>query len=320
MPGDPRRSLSGAVEALRQDRYMVREMSDDLQAVPEDADALVLAGRQAPMSDALVASIQDFVSLDGGRLLVLADPGTDKPDEALNRVAGPNLRIRTDAVAVSTVISAYGQTRAVTRVPVGFSSQDHSIVTNLAGLPMEFSQACPLQVVDTSGTAVETEPVLFLVSSASTGWGETDLDAALGPGGAAVSFTDHRDIPHPVVIGAAVAAPEAGPFGTLGPPEPRKVILGSTATFTDAGLARTNGNRQVEDSPAAVLPPLELLRNSVNWLVRDAALPDITPRILNVQLTVMSHERIVRLLVAFLGLLPLAVVVLGITVWRLRRR
>jgi hypothetical protein len=231
--------------------------------------------------------------------------------------------VRTDAVAISTVMSPYGQTRAVIRTPVGFSAQRHTIAANLAGMPLSFSRACPVQVVDTSQTGVPTEPVLLLLAASSTGWGETDLDAALGTGPGSLSYDPARDIPHPVVMGAAIAAPGAGPLGTLGPPEPRKVVIGCTAAFTDAGLDADDDD-SMTPSPEAdsgrIEPALQLLRNSVNWLVRDAALPEITPRILKREIAAVPQWRWLRLMAAFLGLLPLAVVVLGITVWRLRRR
>jgi hypothetical protein len=196
----------------------------------------------------------------------------------------------------------------------------------MAGLSPRFSRACPLQVIDTTGRPTPTEPVVLMFATSATGWGETDLDAALAQDGASVSYDPEADIDRPVVTGAAIGAPGAGQLGSVGPPQPRKVVFGSTHSFTDSWLARsdqrgdTEGQEPARGEYRTVRPNLQLLRNSVNWLVRERARPEITPRIIQREVTPLPRRRLIRLVVAFLGLLPLGVVVLGITVWRLRRR
>jgi hypothetical protein len=319
--GQDRDSLSRAVGALRRERYDVRRLPDSATRVPPDAAALVLAGHQEGITDALVEAIQDYVVFEGGRLLILAAPG-ESPEAAaaIDRLAGPHLDVRTDAVAVGTVVSPYGQVRALLRTSVGFSQQDHPMAANLQRTSLELARACPLELTESSDPMVETEPVVLMLSTSPTGWGETDLDAALGQGPGTVSYDPEDDIARPVIVGAGLAAPGAGPLGRMGPPEPRRVVIGSTRSFTDSGLRKPEEEANPETGADHLEPNLQLLRNSINWLVREASLPEITPRIIRRKVTPLPADRVLRLHIAFLGLLPLAVVVLGITVWRLRRR
>lgn len=307
-PDDERPSLGKALAMFKKDRYEVRRLPL-AGAVPADCAAILIAGYGGEFSDHRVEAIEDYLALRDGRIVIAAEPGLpEEVGEALNRLTSPTVVVRTDALVISPSSDSYGRVKAWRLdVPVSFvqAGASHPVASDLTDRSLVFPETCAIEVVDprsTPGASLQAVPILAMPGP---GWGETDRETLLREYTADFSI-EEGDVPWPPTVAAIVQKPGAGPLGELGPAEPRMAVFGSSRAFTDgaAGLADN----------------LQLLRNAVNWQVRFTSLPELAPRLLQVDTVTVSQARLRALRYAFLGGLPLCVVLFGLTVWRMRRK
>jgi hypothetical protein len=135
-------------------------------------------------------------------------------------------------------------------------------------------------------TAVE-DGVMELVRTSSDGWGERNPEDLLNP------RRDRDDTPGPVSLAVAVE-------------QPRMVVIGSSTTAANELFAQGYN--------------AAFLNNAVNWLVERDTLMGIPPRPPQDHiLHLTSREALFVSLILILGL-PLVVAVVGVVVWRRRRK
>jgi hypothetical protein len=281
------------------------------EAVPVDADLLVVAGPGSTFLPPELALLGRYVD-GGGRLLVLLDPpiaadtgriGATGLEEWL---AGYGVEVGADVVIdpAGGLIGFGAETFFANRYP-----GDHPITESLRRdeLPVLLRLARSVGEGDPPPGMVTTR----LVATTEEGWGETDL---------AAPARDDGDLPGPVPLGVVVAADagggddeaeavgeEAAEEGRGAAAGPRLVVLGDSELVTDQFLAQNFGNQV-------------LVTSAVNWLVERETLVGIPPRPRErVNLTLTGAQlRWIYLLA--LVVLPGAGLVTGVVVHLRRRR
>lgn len=258
-------------------------------AIPTDAEEIIIAGPQKPLSTGEVELLKQFV--DGGKsIIVLEDPtpltkfGTD-PDPLTaylqsdwgiglsdDFVIDPNSQTPSQAVA-----NEYG---------------DHPIVKKLSGMITIFPSA---RSVVASQTPPENITLTTLVLTAQQAWGEADL-AGLQQNIA--NYEAGIDVAGPVPL--AVAGSNTTTNGRI-------VVIGnSNFAITKNFTAYGNGDFMV---------------NSIDWAAQQDKLINLTPKKTTQRLLVPPQNLVMNLLVlGSLFLMPFLILIAGISVWIQRKK
>jgi ABC-type uncharacterized transport system involved in gliding motility auxiliary subunit len=248
--------------------------------VPENLSALIIAGPKVDLLPGEVARIRRWVE-KGGNLFWLVGSGSLRGLQPLAEELGV-------ALAPGTVVDPNAPRL---KLPATFSLAtsygQHSITRN-STLTSVFPYARPVAAVE--GSKWRFTP---LVEVAQGGWLETgSIDDN-------VAFTRGRDIPGPLVIGAALER-------DVGDRKQRVVLVGS-ALFLSNQYAGLLGN-------------LDLGINTVNWLAGDDALITIQPRSRQDLTLELSRVGLSLVGFGFLIVLPLAFLLTGGVIWWRRRK
>lgn len=301
--------LTALAESLERDNVEVRQWASlGADAVPEDADVVVVAGPQSNFVEPELDVLRDFV-FQGGRMLVLLDPvfresgvpvdtGLETFLDELGVEVGTDVVLDPDNPIPffgpeSLFVTSYGDT-AVTR---SLREADLPVIVSLA------------RSVGSAGSADETVTEMLLTSTG--GWAERDLDA-LFTGGVE---QDDEDLAGPVPLGVVVEREMQGEDvdgtdeadGNGSTTRARLVVIGDSDAAANR-LIRGNVGNGV------------LLINAFNWLVERESLlgiPAKEPEQVRLSLT-GDQLRWMYLLV--LLILPSAAVALGLGIWLRRRR
>lgn len=257
--------------------------------VPVDAEEIIVAGPQKPLSQAEVDLLKQFV-LSGKSLIVMEDPtpltqfGSD-PDplsEYLKNdwgitlsndfVIDPNSQSPSQAVA-----NEYG---------------DHPIVKKLAGMITIFPSS---RSVIASPTPPTNITLTTLILTSQSAWGETDL-AGLQQN--KLNYDPASDIAGPVPL--AVAGTDTATNGRI-------VVVGnSNFAITKNFTAYGNGDFMI---------------NSIDWAAQQDKLISLTPKKTVQRMLVPPQNFVMNLLVlGSIFLMPFVIVVAGIIVWLQRRK
>ncbi len=306
------RSLSGLVDVLGRDNFELEEWSPrGAEAVPEDADLVVIAG---PTSAFLPGEIDvlDAYLRGGGRLLVLVDPvfapgaGGGLVETGLEEwLAGYGAEVGGDLVFdPRNRVSGYG--------PETFIVDDYTShpVTGSLGerqIPTIVSVARSVG----SGTVPEGVTATELVRTSGEAWGETDLASA------GEATPGDEDPAGPLALAVALegeagsdseadAESDSGPDGE--PSGMRLAVLGDS-DFASGLLVSNPG-----------LGNSALINNLFNWMVERRSMLGIPPKKPEqVRLSMTPSELRWSVLGVTVGLPGLAVI-FGIWVWARRRK
>lgn len=276
------------------------------KAIPDDTAVLVIAGPQVNYLPGEVELIKDYLAA-GGNLLWLHEPGELKGLAPLAEYLGVSFHRGMIVDPTTQLLRIDNPSFAlVTAYPLHPITSDFSFITI-------FPQAAGVKFRADNGWIV-TE----FLTTADGSWSET------GPLMGSVEYNEGQDVPGPLAIGLAMTrkAPETAPADA--PPadaapadtpeatpaeedrEQRVVVMGDGDFITNAFL----GNQGNQD----------MGQNILNWLSHDdrfiaipvRAAPDTT-------LTLsMTGWGVLGLL--FLIVLPVALLVTGVTIWLRRRK
>jgi ABC-type uncharacterized transport system involved in gliding motility auxiliary subunit len=279
-----------------------------VQAVPADADVLVIAGPKVDFLGPEVDILKAYLAR-GGKLFVMLDPvlKADQPQPVALQGLLKEWGIDADNDIVLDV-SGMGRLLGTDEsVPVAASYPTHPITENfnlMTAYPLARSMT-PIEGGVNGHTAQK------LVETSSRSWGETDLKSLTGGDPAKMDDTDKKG---PVSLAAAVSAPATNvPIPKDAPksgeepkkPETRVVAFGDADFASNAALG-VSGNR-------------DLFLNTVNWLAQQENLIAIRPRDpedRRITLTADQERRIFYLTVLIVpGLILLA----GVQTWWRRR-
>jgi ABC-type uncharacterized transport system involved in gliding motility auxiliary subunit len=285
-PATGKETMGRAADALRNETYAVESLSlATVGAVPDDADAIIIAGPTQPSFDHEQEALRSYVE-GGGALLVMIDPRAQTNLTELVEAWGVLLG---DDVVVDQVRAIFN--KATMPLAAGYAP-DHPITAEMSEttvFPMVRSV-----LVEQGGTG-RLEPI---VQTGEESWAERDLDGWRKSGRAELGEGDFEG-PVPVAV-AGVPAIEGTPSAP-----PRLVVVGdsdfATNEFIDA-----YGNR-------------DLFVNIVNWLVGDVDQIGIRPRLSPASRFELDSGQFRLILYLSLFVLPEAIAVLGVVVWWLRR-
>jgi len=289
-----REGLSRLKDYLTRDNYQSKTV-DLLQKaeVPGDCTTLVVAGPTHNYEQPEVDAIKKYVE-DGGRALFMLDPPLkmgrseiSDNDKLTGLLASWGVTLNKDLILD---LNPLGQIAGVgPQVALVTSYGSQPIVNDMKGTATGFPLSRSLEFKNTDKTTVEK-----LFDSSQTSLATNDLKSS------AVDVRDPKNKKGPLTIGAA------GMYNT-GKPNSQGcfVVVGSSAWAAN-GFITFNGNN-------------DLALNTINWLASDEDLISIRPKEQDDRRITMTRAQLswVRLTSQFL--LPLVVVVAGISVWWKRR-
>ncbi|HSD72461.1 MAG TPA: GldG family protein [Thermoanaerobaculia bacterium] len=296
--GERGRGFADAKQLLERDNLVVAKW-DSLgkDAVPTDADAIIVAGPRTAFLEPEAGALEKYLA-GGGRVLVMLDPvlpaaGSPAPDYGLGKLLAANgVKLGNDIVLDPA--NALPLVGAETVFANHYGS--HPIVRALAdeGLPVILTLARSVTKSDTSGAA--GSPTV-LVETSSDGWGETSL-ANLEE----QVKKDPQDTAGPVGLAVAVGpAEEAKASGTRG----RLVAVGNSRFAANGSLGNA-GNAN-------------FFLNSVHWLTGSEKQIGIAPKTPEQASLSLTQAQVRRIGIFSIVGLPALAVVLGVWVWYRRR-
>lgn len=280
-----------AADALRNENYRIDDLVLAARGeVPEDADALVLAGPTRPFLPEEHAALEAYLRRGGG-LLVLLDPmaQTDLYDdlEAWGAEVG-------DDFVIDQVQGLFGRPAS----PLAAQYGDHPITRDLREVTL-------FHLVRSVRPRDGEDGLQPIVYTSESSWAETNLEAQ--------PERDADDVEGPVPIAVAgtlsggSASSDAGEDGQDdATPSGRLVIVGDS-DFASNELIGAYRNR-------------DLFVNAVNWLLGDVEAISVRPNRSRASRLQLSEEQFDRIRTLSLFALPEALAVLGAVAWWVRRR
>jgi ABC-type uncharacterized transport system involved in gliding motility auxiliary subunit len=307
------RGIASLAELLRRENMEVSSLELFGAQVPDDADVVAILGPTQGYSADEVAALSAYLDR-GGRLLVCLDPlitatGESRPTGLADLLEDHGVRIRDDLVVdPSRGIQGWD---ASTLYLSDFG--DHAVTKGLDGIAVLYQYARSLATVDADGRTVTT-----LVETSADGWGETDL-VPLTTKGELVKGDD--DVAGPVAI--AMAVDEGGSDSAMpgdGPESGDDAATSDDAATNAARLVVVGDSDFLTDSIIGNLGNLTFALNAFNWLGAQEEALGIPPREMDQMNLYLTSQQLTAILVIVLLLMPGAAIVLGIVVWRRRRR
>lgn len=227
-----------------------------IEAIPDDADAIFLAGPEVDLEERHIAMLESYWSEHQGGLLIFLNPTTNTPNL--------NAFIRARGVApqddrVLSVASIPGMAIKKTfDVPVALIPGS-PITRNLAGLNLQLKGQTQSLEVFTDNDLLEAKKIhpLPLLVAGSRFWGETDYQEETA------AYNEDQDNPPPVYIAASI---EQGGDSDAEKrsSSSRMVVVGNPDLLDPAG----NTTKTHADFTMAAL----------NWMIDRSELIGISPR------------------------------------------
>jgi ABC-type uncharacterized transport system involved in gliding motility auxiliary subunit len=281
-------------DLLGKDTYEAKSISLLEKAeVPSDCTVMVIGGPSGDYQQPEVDAIKKYVE-DGGRVLFLLAPplkmGRSEvaDNDALSNLlqtwgVTPEKDLILDLNPIGQLAGLGPQVALVTRY------DSHAIVNEMKGSATGFPFSRSLQVKNTDKTTVDK-----LFDSSDTSLSTMKLDSPK------IDPNDPKNKKGPLTI-AAAGSYKTGKENTQG----RFVVIGSSDWAANSFL-RFNGNR-------------DLALNTINWLASDEELISIRPKEQEDRRITMTNAQIRWVGITSLLLLPLIVIVTGVSVWWRRR-
>lgn len=256
--------------------------------IPADAEVIVVAGPQKPVSAAEVELLKQFLA-GGGVLMVAEEPPvmTQFGDEA-DPLADYLAQSWGLSLGNNFVVDQNSQTPSVA---IGANWGSHVIVQKLKGLVAVFPSSRSVSL-----SSVEGISQVELVSTLPQAWGETDIEALKGNG--QVQPDADVDLIGPITL-AAVAENLAG--------------QGKVVVFGDVDF--------LSDSFFGYYANSDLIVNALDWAAGKEDLISLTPKDSTAR-TVIPPQKLTMnmLLLGLIIVMPGVPLVLGVVTWISRRR
>lgn len=282
-----RGGLSLAKEALTKQGYEVDTVSLLREtAVPENTAVLVVAGPRRPVTQDEQDRIARYVSA-GGRLLVLVDPETQANLDPLLRQWGIELG-KGILVDLQDRLAQGDLTALMVR-----TFTQHEITQDFT-FAVLFPVSRHLVLHEDEAKDWDIVP---LARTSPRSWAETDLK------GRVVSFSEKEDVQGPLPLAAAIT-PKKPP--EEGKPRPAIVVVGNSS-FASNAYINFPGNT-------------DFLLHTVNWLAEERELISITPKEPAFRPFIPNPAQERALLYLQVLLLPFFTFLMGMAIWRRRKR
>lgn len=277
---------SACARLLADDRIDVRPLLlSQSNAVPADADAVVIAGPRLKFPPGEVEALRRYLARSGRILLTLESRG-DGALEPLMEEWGVRIG---DGHMVDTSRDLSGA-----ELFVG-DYAPHPITAPLTNVTVVLRQPRPLEMLSSSGA--DKPAVSALLLSPAQGWAETDVDHKT------IAFDAGQDRrgAQPVAL-AIERGPTAGVDMNIRPT--RLVIVGDTDFASNGSLVGGNP---------------DLMLNAMNWLLERADLLSIAPKPVERLRLVLDRRQLVMLFWSVVVVLPSLAALAGVLVWSRRR-
>ena len=294
---DPK-GFSALKLALEQENYEVKPLVlPAVESIPEDANAVVLAGPTRPLTDAAATALDRYLER-GGHLLVMVGPG--QGGERLRQVlARWGVALGSDIVIDRELRLFEGPRLGV--IPLARSYGVHPITQGFRDFTIypQTSSVSPATDGKTGLTATT------LVSTSPTSWAETDLEGVLRRG---VATLDESDKKGPVSIAVAVTAKlgEMGLTPPAGVTEARLVVFGTPLFASNQELIQARLNA-------------DLFLNAAGWLVGQEELVSIRSRSVRASRAELTQAQATRVFYLSVLIIPELLIAVGIWNWWRRR-
>ena len=276
-----------AAEALVNENYAFETLLLATRGeVPDDADAVVVAGPTLPMIPEEEAALERYLT-GGGALLVMVDPNANTNLYASLSRWGVDLGAD---VIVDYLQGLFG--RATT--PLAAEYPSHPINAGLRE-PVMFHVARSVRA-----RADARDRFAEIVRTSAESWAERNLTSGRAE-------RDADDLPGPVPVAVAGTLPAAGAEGGEAAAEPGRLVVFGDSDFAANQLIDAYRNR-------------DLFVNSVNWLLGDVEAISIRPGASRASRFNPSQEQFTTIRYLSLFVLPELIAVLGVLAWWWRRR
>jgi ABC-type uncharacterized transport system involved in gliding motility auxiliary subunit len=289
-----RNGYSRLKDLLAKDEYEAKAINLVVKAeVPSECTVLVVAGPYADYQQPEVEAIKKYVE-DGGRALFLLDPPLKfgHPEIADNQVLNkmlegwgvtPEKNLILDLNPIGQITGLGPQVALVT------SYDSHAIVNEMGRMVTGFPLTRSLEIKNGDKTNVQK-----LFSSSDSSLATTKLDSPR------INANDPKNVKGPLPI-AAAGTYDTGKENSQG----RFVVVGSSLWAANSFIGSL-GNR-------------DLAVNTINWLASDEDLISIRPKERDDRRITLTRAQMSRLVITSQFLLPLLVVLGGISAWWRRR-
>ena len=269
---------------LERENYTVKPLNlMEAKLAPVDCDVVVVAGPKNGYFPEEAESLEKYLEA-GGKVLVMADPGTDPKLEPL--LTPWNIALGKDLVIEQRQVSNLGPT-----APLVTHYASHPITEALEGRITVFLLARTVSAVDKKNYQ---KAVTDLLLTSQHTYAKNTSEAKLK----SLEFEQGKDQAGPLTLGVAEEV-------KTGPKPGRLVVIGNSMFAANAFLfVQSDG---------------DLFDNTVNWLAQDENLISIRPKSHTTRrvLLTVTQERLFYLF--SLALMPGIVLVAGVVVWWKRR-
>lgn len=287
-----REGYSRLKEAIERNNYKTRTISLlEKPEVPKDCTILMVAGPRYDYVAPILNAIKTYVE-GGGRALIMLDPPLQVGKEPvapnqplLDQLAAWGITVNKDLVLdTSGVGQIFGFSAAV---PLVASYEMHPIVRDMKGVATAFPLPRSIEVKSVDKFTAEK-----LFSTGQNSVGTTNLSSP--------EIDPKSGKPGPFTLAGAVTY-KPGQQGVEG----RVVVVGSSS-WVGNGILSFQGNR-------------DLFLNTLNWLSSDEDLISIRPKDPENRPLQLSRGQMSSIFYSSVILVPLAVILAGVSVWWKRR-
>ena len=286
---------SYAKVGLEGDNYQVELLNLAVTPeVPSDCAVLVIAGPQKPLLEQELLPIEEYFRR-GGKGLILVDT---KPAPELEGI----LAKWGIALGKGALVDAGSPALRDIGAPLIPRGQYYPTVITQYTDATFFPESTSVNSLLTEEQAEEeTIFVIPLASTSENSWLETELTPGQTP-----QFDEGKDVKGPLPLAAMVIA--IAPLGEEPQQEEKNTLL---VVFGDSDFASNRFFYSLGNS--------DMFLNSVNWLAEEEELISIRPKSSPYRMLVVSQRVWQWIYLSSIGLLPLAVAVLGGISWWRRR-
>jgi ABC-type uncharacterized transport system involved in gliding motility auxiliary subunit len=283
-----RNAYSNIKERLEEEYIDVRVLDlDSARGVPEDMDALVIAGPRTRISQPEMDLIRKYMN-NNGRLMVMLDEGVESGLEPLLQHYG--VQVEPDVVIETKETLLPGTVHVV-------KYGEHLVTRAMNGIRTIFIRPRSVVPVVDSENSADRPRFSPLASSTEAGWAEKDREQT------PPRFDPGVDTAGPISIAAAVEVVGSAE-GNATQGSSRLVVFGDSEF---AGNWLSNGGGML------------LVQHAANWLLNREELIDIPPKQVEEIRLQMDQGELNRLLLHVAVLLPLSIAAMGFVVsWRRR--
>lgn len=294
--------------ALEKDNYQAVELNLLQQAeVPKDAAAVVVAGPQKPLLPQEIETLKKYAD-GGGRLMVFLDPFFD--GGLKDFLAGYGVKLGDDIV-IDKLSRVFGGSYLMPVVV----EYGHQKITENFGVATFYPEARSVQPIKPVPNGVQVE---ILASTSPQAWAEKNIQG-VRQGQAAFDEKEDTMGPIPLVVISEIdtAAVKAGAQPGEQPRKPRRP---DAKTGEKTGYLLASGDSDfVCNTYFGVSGNGDLFLNMVNFMAEEESLITVKPREKAGQVLMLSQTQVQSILWTVMVLVPLAVILCGLAVFRVRR-